>query len=99
MRLSKKEIEVIISALKRIDDKAEIYLFGSRAKDENKGGDIDLLILSEKMNFDDKLKFKKYLFDEMDEQKIDVIISSKKQLSKDAFKNMAYKEGIKLIND
>mgnify|MGYP003067501702 CR=1 FL=1 len=45
MRLSKKEIQVILRVAKEIyGEGVEIYLFGSRINDEKKGGDIDLLV-------------------------------------------------------
>ena len=48
MRLKPEEIEFIKKQLSPIQRNAEIYLFGSRTDDQAKGGDIDLLLLSEK---------------------------------------------------
>ena len=46
MRLSKKEIQVILRVAKEIyGEGVEIYLFGSRINDEKKGGDIDLYVV------------------------------------------------------
>lgn len=47
MRLTRKEADFIKSRILAVDPDAEIYLFGSRADDSQKGGDIDVLILTE----------------------------------------------------
>ena len=45
MRLSKKEIQIILRVAKEIyGEGVEVYLFGSRLNDEKKGGDITLLV-------------------------------------------------------
>ena len=70
MRLSKKEIQVILRVAKEIyGEGVEIYLFGSRINDEKKGGDIDLLVRgsSERKGVLARLKY--FLGD----QKIDII--------------------------
>ncbi len=73
-----------------------IYLFGSRTKDNLKGGDIDLYIqLPYKPHFLDKPKFKAYLKRKSGEQKIDVIIDYP-QKTKTLLDTIVSKEGIKL---
>ncbi|MCG2746192.1 MAG: nucleotidyltransferase domain-containing protein [Desulfobulbaceae bacterium] len=47
MRLCNLEKESIIKAVKSIDPDSRIYLFGSRIDDNRKGGDIDLLIITQ----------------------------------------------------
>lgn len=42
MRLSATEVETIRSVLRGADPLGKIYLFGSRADDTRRGGDIDL---------------------------------------------------------
>lgn len=45
MRLSKKEIQIILRVAKEIyGEGVEVYLFGSRLNDEKKGGDINLMV-------------------------------------------------------
>ena len=50
MRLDPDEIEILKESLKDLDKEAKIYLFGSRVNDDLKGGDIDLLVISKKLN-------------------------------------------------
>ena len=56
MRLKEFEIVAIKDAVCSLDKEANVYLFGSRTDDMKKGGDIDLLIISDKLEFGDKYK-------------------------------------------
>lgn len=93
MRLRKSEKESIVKAIKSIDPDSKIYLFGSRANDSLKGGDIDLLIVTDKLTYEDKLSIKKRLFSEIEEQKIDIIIS---QSGDEPFVKMIFDQAIML---
>ena len=46
MRITTAEHQAIRQAISEVDPEANIYLFGSRANDNARGGDIDLLIIS-----------------------------------------------------
>ena len=46
MRITENEQQVIRQAIAEIDPNADIYLFGSKADDHARGGDIDLLVIS-----------------------------------------------------
>ena len=72
MRLKEFEIRTIEEAVHSLDPDAAIYLFGSRADDKQKGGDIDLLILSGMLTYGDKLKIKQQVFEKMDENNSDL---------------------------
>ncbi|VAW54635.1 hypothetical protein MNBD_GAMMA07-2727 [hydrothermal vent metagenome] len=74
MRLTKSEIASIKHIVLAIDENAKIYLYGSRVDDTKRGGDIDLLVISEKMNFSHKLDISGKLFEALDEQKVDLLI-------------------------
>ena len=74
MRLSKFEIEAIKDGVYTFDPQARVYLFGSRVDDRQKGGDIDLLIISEKLKPIDKIKIKAAIFKRLEEQKIDILV-------------------------
>ena len=76
MRLSKKEIQVILRATKEIyGEGVEIYLFGSRINDEKKGGDIDLLVRgsSERKGVLARIRMLARLKYFLGDQKIDII--------------------------
>ena len=75
MRLKPAEFKIIKQSVAALDECARIYLFGSRADDRAKGGDIDLLIISDKLNYQDKLRIKHKLFEYLEEQKIDIVIA------------------------
>lgn len=44
MRLTGRERDIICSEVMKIDPGGRVYLFGSRADDDRRGGDIDLLV-------------------------------------------------------
>ena len=93
MRLKTEEITVITSAIRENDPEARIYLFGSRTDDSAKGGDIDILILSARLTFKDKLKIKARIFQQMAEQKLDILIASD---IGDPFVRLAKENGVQL---
>ena len=74
MRLSAKEIKVLKDTLKSMSDEAKIYLFGSRVDDAKKGGDIDLLVVSNKLTKKDLRKLRIEFFKYFGEQKIDIVL-------------------------
>jgi predicted nucleotidyltransferase len=93
MRLKDSEVSIIKDAIKNFDENAEIILFGSRVDDNAKGGDIDLLIISDKIKNSEKRKIRLKIFDQLEEQKIDIIATSG---IKGAFIEYAYKSGVRL---
>ncbi len=48
MRLTAEQIKVILQTVTANSREARVYLFGSRLEDDKKGGDIDLIIESDK---------------------------------------------------
>lgn len=93
MRLKKYEIEVIKSAIRKYDDGAKVYLFGSRVDDRKKGGDIDLLVISEKIKLDEKLKIESSLDALLGEQKIDLVATARLNT---AFLKYIYRQSVQL---
>ena len=76
MRLKEFEIRAIKEAVRSMDSKAKVYLFGSRVDDTKKGGDIDLLIISGKLELGDKYKIDSKITHTLEDQKIDIIINN-----------------------
>ena len=77
MRLASHEIKSIKETILQMDADAQIRLFGSRLDDNKRGGDIDLLIVSSSLGFQDKLKIRYLLKEKLGERKIDIIITEK----------------------
>ncbi|MCK5524552.1 MAG: nucleotidyltransferase domain-containing protein [Thiomargarita sp.] len=77
MRVLIQEINIIRNNILKFDKEAQVYLFGSRVDDNKKGGDIDILILSDLIKKDDFIKIENLIFQEIDEQKIDFVVSKK----------------------
>lgn len=93
MRLSDNEVKAIKEVVENIDKDARVYLFGSRAYEDKKGGDIDLLILSQSLTQEDSGRIKYKLWDMIGEQKIDIVIAKD---TAHPFTKIALEEGILL---
>ena len=93
MRITENEKNIICNAVNIQDTDAKIYLFGSRADDSKKGGDIDLLIISQKLTQKDIRKIRRNIIDKIGEQKIDIILAKNSQKP---FTRIAINEGILL---
>lgn len=83
-------------AVTRRDPQAQVRLFGSRADDSKAGGDIDLIVVSELLNFSDKLQILAEIKGSIGDQKIDMILATMDMIARDAFLKKAYKEGVLL---
>ena len=95
MRIKTEQLNFIKTEFNSIPNDIELYLFGSRANDLEKGGDIDLLVISdtpvEKQYFRDfKIKF----YRQFGWQKVDIVAFLKKD--DHPFKHIALETGIKL---
>jgi predicted nucleotidyltransferase len=93
MRLSHEEVHAIKKTIASFDPGAVIYLFGSRVDDGKRGGDIDLLIVSQKIAFRNLIDIKLALYDFLGEQKIDIILARE---TKKPFIKIAMQKGIVL---
>jgi predicted nucleotidyltransferase len=95
MRLTKFEAETIRAIVKENIKDADVYLFGSRVDDKKRGGDIDLLIISD---HDVTLRMRRKIYleleDELGEQKIDIVAANRERLV--PFAKLAMLDGIKL---
>jgi uncharacterized protein len=93
MRITEHEKNVIIDAVKSADPNAKVWLFGSRADDNKKGGDIDIGILSLKVDVMEEINIRQKIYDKIGEQKIDLVVSKNGQ---EAFFKYTVKKGILL---
>ena len=93
MRIKEDEREILRQSVKERDPDAKVYLFGSRADDRAKGGDIDILILSRRLTFQDKLRIKARIFERLENQKIHLVISRD---TADPFVRIALNQGVLL---
>ncbi|MFO7924248.1 MAG: nucleotidyltransferase domain-containing protein [Bacteroidales bacterium] len=80
MRLNHKQ-QVIIhnTARKHFEEDVAVFLFGSRANPDEKGGDIDLLldnVPKEKRTVENKVAFLADLKKQLGDQRIDVVFKS-----------------------
>jgi predicted nucleotidyltransferase len=95
MRLSTNEIyEIKRTAQTVFGALTTVKLFGSRMEDERRGGDIDLLIITNDLQdkLRKKIEFRMLLKQAIGDQKIDVIIRSMDDpLSNDGIYNEASK--------
>ncbi len=96
MRLSEWERHQIRNAAIAMDPLARVFLYGSRTKSELKGGDIDLLVLSEKLQFRDKVTLLITLKAALGDQKIDLLIKRKEEASSDPFIAQVLAEAIEI---
>jgi len=74
MRLTQQQKLAIVSAVQQVDADADIYLHGSRADNNALGGDIDVLLLSDKINLMGKLDILTILRPILGERKIDLTV-------------------------
>ncbi len=95
MRISSSEYQFIKTYWQSNFPKSTIYLFGSRADDAKKGGDIDLLVLNdEKITLSQKIKFLSNFMLQFGEQRIDLVAYT--YLENVPFKNIALSSSIRL---
>jgi uncharacterized protein len=95
MRLSKDKREAIKLLIRANLPKANVYLFGSRTRDDLRGGDIDVLVLGDRtLTLREKIGIKTSLFRRFGEQRIDIV-----SFKKDApapFKSFVLKDALPL---
>lgn len=76
MRLKNNEVETLKNTLHTLSSKAQLYLFGSRVDDMKKGGDIDLLIVSDELSKKDIRLLRIEFFKRFGEQKLDIVLDN-----------------------
>lgn len=95
MRLYDRQKSFLKKRIKEQFPESRIYLFGSRADDTKKGGDIDILLLSkEKLSLKDKWSIKRDFYGKFGEQEMDIVNFSFEDESN--FKEIALLEAVEL---
>jgi uncharacterized protein len=95
MRLQKEKAEFLSQEIRKILPDAKVYLFGSRADDNQKGGDIDILVIGKReLSFREKSKIRIIFWKNFGEQKIDIATFTEQ--SNDNFKKVALLSAIEL---
>ncbi len=99
MRLTAREQAEILTEVRAHDPDAAVYLFGSRTRDDLKGGDIDLLVISGKIDFSAKLDLLVGIKGRIGDRKIDLKIVSPADLDSDPFVQSVLPSAIRLSKE
>lgn len=95
MRLTNQHIQYIRTQLKSLAPDSQVYVFGSRVDDTAKGGDIDILWLTnETIPNKTKRLFKIGFYKKFGWQKVDLVNFTFSQ--KDVFKDIALNQAVEL---
>lgn len=95
MRLREIERAAILDPVRARDPDARVILFGSRARDDAKGGDIDLLVVSREIGFRDEWGIRRDILDRIGWQKLDLLVRRPGQLES-AITRIALETGVSL---
>ena len=95
MRLETEQVQAIREEIHQSNPAAEIYLYGSRADDSARGGDIDLLVVSDKLGFRELLHLRTAILDRIGWQQLDLVVRRPDQLN-EPLAVVARQTGIKL---
>jgi len=71
------------------------YLHGSRTNDSDRGGDMDLLVVSDKLGFRDLLRLRMAILDRIGWQQLDLALRRRDQLN-EPLAMVAQETGVKL---
>ena len=103
MRLTHAQMTGFVTALSPYIKShcAELRLYGSRVDDNKKGGDIDLLLLTDTLELAQQLREQKHYLlasieKQIGEQKVDLLIASKEEESEHVFLRMILPESVVL---
>ncbi len=95
VRLENDEIRIIKEVISEFDKDAEIYIFGSRVDLGKKGGDIDILVLSDRIDWKKRRKIKVSLIEKLGDRKIDLIVARKGEKD-NPLVELAIEEGVRV---
>ncbi len=93
--MTASEVTAIREEIGRVDPSAEVYLYGSRVDDKARGGDIDLLVISEAVGFREMLRLRTRILDRIGWQQLDLVVRRRDQVT-EPLAAVAQETGIKL---
>lgn len=74
MRITEEQLIFLKELIRLTAKEAKVYIFGSRIDDNKQGGDIDVLILTNKLlNFEQKAGIKIAFMGKFGDQKLDLV--------------------------
>jgi predicted nucleotidyltransferase len=95
MRLPPQYAEFFKAEAAALRSGAGVYLFGSRRDPARKGGDVDILVLSNpKLNWEEEARIRRRFWDQFGFQKLDLVCFSPEDQS--AFKELVMLDAIRL---
>jgi predicted nucleotidyltransferase len=95
MRLPSQYAEFFKVEAAALRSNAEVYLFGSRREESRKGGDVDILILSNpKLNWEEIAHIRRRFWEQFGFQKLDLVCFSPEDRS--AFKELVLLDATRL---
>ena len=95
MRVKNETIQFLKKSIRKYEPDAAIYLIGSKANDNLKGGDIDILVIGRKeLTGQEKRNIKLAFYKEMGEQKVDIISLTNNDSS--TFKELVLLDGVQI---
>jgi len=95
MRLTPQQAELLKHKIQAYLPESQVYLFGSRVDDAQKGGDIDILVLADRpLSFQEKFAVKLAFYQQFGEQKIDIV--SLTHTGEAVFKQIALLDAVQL---
>jgi uncharacterized protein len=95
MRVKTEKLQFLKRSIKRYLPDAAIYLIGSRANDNLKGGDIDILVIGKKeLTGQEKRNIKLAFYKGLGEQKLDIISLTNNDSS--TFKKLALIDSVRI---
>lgn len=81
MRLDPTTVSTIREETLKLDPSAEIYLHGSRVDDSARGGDIDLLVVSDVIDFRRTMKLRRAILDRIGWQQLDLVVRRRNEMN------------------
>ena len=95
MRMKRDQIEFLKKTIEAKLPDARVFVFGSRAFDNRKGGDIDILVLAgRQLSGQEKRSIKIAFYKKFGEQKMDIV--SFRNDASSTFKDLAMQEAVRV---